>query len=59
MHLMGHDDMVGRYAQLGSQMPAVFSHMLGIVAAILIDIEFAVVALAHSALAGGGESLDP
>ena len=58
MHLMGHDDVTRLYAQFGSQTPAVFSHMLGIVAAILIDIEFAVVALAHSALAGGGESLD-
>ena len=58
MHLMRQDDMVGAYAQLIRQLPAVLCHVFGAVAAKVIDIEFAVVALAYSSLSGGRESSD-
>ena len=58
MHLMGHDDMVGSDTELSSQTLAVLGNMLGKIAAIFVDIEFAIVALAHSTLAGSRESHD-
>ena len=58
MHLMGHDDMVGSDTELSSKTLAVFSHMFCIVTAKLIDIKFAIVALAYSSLAGSRESHD-
>ena len=58
MHLMGHDDMGCINTQLCGKTLAVLGNMLGKIAAIFVDIEFAIVALAHSTLAGCRESHD-
>ena len=51
--LVGQYDAVGVYAQLLSQQRAVGSHVLGLVAAVGVDVQRGVVALAGSAVACG------
>lgn len=58
MYLMRHDEMGCINTQLCGKTLAVFSHMFCIVTAKLIDIKFAIVALAYSILTGSRESLD-
>ena len=58
MHLMGHDDMGSINTQLCGKTLAVLGNMLGKIAAIFVDIKFAIVALAYSSLAGSRESHD-
>ena len=55
MGLVGHHDAVGGYGEFVGEQTAVLGYCLGRVAAVLVDIESAVVALAESSVARGAE----